>query len=938
MRGVTAYKLGVAVDVKGDAAANSKLRSVDKSVGSLHKSFSGLGSADGVGALAGSLTGLTGIASAAAAGIAAAFTATIAVGAGLFALAKKASDFGSEIFDASQKVAFSAEALSALKVAAEESGTDLGAVTKGIVKFERAMVDAEAGNKKLASAFKQLGIDTTEGIRAPEAAFSKFISQFNQLENDAVKTAIATQLFGKSGADLKGTFETVGSSLDAYKAKMKALGITITDDAAIAADEFGDQLTELGLVADGVGRIFASEFMPAITGAMDDIATALAGNQETWREWGRGVAEYIQKVRGTWSAFKVWMASGRRLDFGTLQDFEFSQVQQEDRARSLASLGRRLTEGHRRAGIPGEGGGEGGGGGGADKAAQERVRQLEQQIKTSEKLYKSDTETAKREYKLHLISLRDFTAEVIRLENERFLSEQATLTSQLAFVKKKSEVDKINGEIDERRLERDRNILAATDEQNQKEFEASEAHEAELLKLLEDAGRNTIELQERLAEEGRISYEAAAQSELDTITAIFDRKLEVLARQEEAVGPDDELRQKINDQHRALTAAQLAFQNDHEIKMDEARRKDAESARVYFQTLTNLTTEWATNDRNIQLAQLDWSMEHDRMSVQQRAQNIAARARLRIQEVDAQTLLAKRELELELARVLSTEKNLERRATITARYLALIQQLEDDAERKGKEILAGANKESKANQSPFGARLSSGLFGVLGTNKDDFDKIGALGIAAQNSADMAVGALSSIGNALGEMVGQWVLMGDQADISMQKMAAAVLAGLATQAAAMAVFFTAMGVVSLTPWGAFLFGPPWPWFQGALLMAGIAVGAAGLGRLTAGNSGGGSTADQSTADQNAAFTDPNNAANQFNNSSDSRFVAGSSNAPLVGVLSELRDEVKRMKNFRAEDVIVMGAPKAYRAISDAAEKGLRSSGKAVNNQGRLLLPA
>ena len=65
-----------------------------------------------------------------------------------------------------------------------------------------------------------------------------------------------------------------------------------------------------------------------------------------------------------------------------------------------------------------------------------------------------------------------------------------------------------------------------------------------------------------------------------------------------------------------------------------------------------------------------------------------------------------------------------------------------------------------------------------------------------------------------------------------------LAGLAAKAAIKAIYFTGMGIVASTPWGAGAFGPPAPWFAGAAKMALISGAAVAAGSAISSGTGGG----------------------------------------------------------------------------------------------------
>jgi hypothetical protein len=86
------------------------------------------------------------------------------------------------------------------------------------------------------------------------------------------------------------------------------------------------------------------------------------------------------------------------------------------------------------------------------------------------------------------------------------------------------------------------------------------------------------------------------------------------------------------------------------------------------------------------------------------------------------------------------------------------------------------------------------------------------------------------------MIESWVLLGDQANVSMKKMVASVLAGVAAQAATLSIFHVAMGIAALTPWGAAMYGSPAMHFKAAALWGAVAVGTALAGRALAGDAG------------------------------------------------------------------------------------------------------
>jgi len=100
-----------------------------------------------------------------------------------------------------------------------------------------------------------------------------------------------------------------------------------------------------------------------------------------------------------------------------------------------------------------------------------------------------------------------------------------------------------------------------------------------------------------------------------------------------------------------------------------------------------------------------------------------------------------------------------------------------------------------------------------------------------NLKNIGVAAFDALANAVGNVVQNWVLMGTTGPNALRKMTAAVLAGVAAQAAVLAIFELAKGFASLFWNPAEAAGH----FKSAALFGAVAVASGVAGRLIAGNS-------------------------------------------------------------------------------------------------------
>jgi hypothetical protein len=526
-----------------------------------------------------------------------------------------------------------------------------------------------------------------------------------------------------------------------------------------------------------------------------------------------------------------------------------------------------------------------GAGGGADKARQERIRQLEEEVKRAEQIYKDETEAAKREYRLRETSLREHTGRMIQLENDRFTKEEAILNRKLAEAKEQSERDKAQDEIDEKRRARDRNILNLQDDQNQKELDAAQAHAAALMSLQEDFGKRQIESIQKLAESGHITYEQAANDEYQIELDLFNRKREMLALEEEAAGRDLELKQKINDEITKLLAERIAATVEHGRKVAEAQQKDLERTQKYLDSLYNAEKRYQAKDKELERDRLQRILTSNTTTRAQKQFAISELARLALIEIGNRERAEIRELEIQRDSELALEKHYEKKKLITETYKALIQRIKDGYTQQKQDVSTEATADSAAQnpmsaQSLFGstfaatfAETGSIIQSVGATALDMFNKLSA---SAGNFGTIAYGAFSAFAQGLGSVVQGLILTGTTGPAALKKLTAAVLAQVAVQALVKGVYELGAGFAAL------FFNPAEAaaHFQASGFYFAAAALAGGAGRAVAGNS---FSQSANTAGQGAQASGFGGGSNSASNNPQARQIEQDRNQSARGEL-------------------------------------------------------
>jgi len=225
--------------------------------------------------------------------IAAMGTAAITASVAIFKLVESTAEYGSAIFDASQKTGLGTESLSALRYAAETSGSSFEKVTSAVSKFSVLLGQAELGNAKAVETLARYGV-TAKDI---DGALSQAVLAIARMTSSTERSAAAQALFKDRTAEILPVIESFKGDLPGLIARLTELGIIMTKDGAEKSDEFGDSLDTLKMQAAGVGRAFALELMPQMTSALQSISQSITDNKGIAQEWARELLIYIKGVQ-----------------------------------------------------------------------------------------------------------------------------------------------------------------------------------------------------------------------------------------------------------------------------------------------------------------------------------------------------------------------------------------------------------------------------------------------------------------------------------------------------------------------------------------------------------------------------------------------------------------------------------------------------------------
>jgi methyl-accepting chemotaxis protein len=276
-----ALDIKAAVKIQASVDGTASINGLEKSLTSLDRKAHGLNGT--FGKLKGAAGGMSGALGA--------LVPAVAIG-GLATLAKGSIDAADNLNDLSQRTGVAVESLSKFGAAADDSGSSVDEVAKAMGKLGKGIVDPAS---KANEALRSIGISSTDAsgkIRSMDQIMLDVADRFAKMPDGAQKTALAMELFGKSGMNLIPMLNQGRDALSKYNA-------TITTEGAQAADKFNDSLNEIARVVAGPFNQAVTALLPLIT----QIAQGVAGAITAFTQLPQPVQAAVLVIGGLAAAF-----------------------------------------------------------------------------------------------------------------------------------------------------------------------------------------------------------------------------------------------------------------------------------------------------------------------------------------------------------------------------------------------------------------------------------------------------------------------------------------------------------------------------------------------------------------------------------------------------------------------------------------------------------
>lgn len=181
-------------------------------------------------------------------------------------------ELGGALNDTAQKTGVSVEALQEYGYIAKQNSSSTDAFAHAVVKLARGLDEAtQKGSGPAADALQRIGLSLSDPKFKNSTLDDKIAviaEHLQKFPDGATKTALAMDLFGKSGADLIPTLNDIAENGAALRKEFRDMGGELSGEDTKALDELGDQIDKLkanfGAILNQIGVALVPTLLDAV--------------------------------------------------------------------------------------------------------------------------------------------------------------------------------------------------------------------------------------------------------------------------------------------------------------------------------------------------------------------------------------------------------------------------------------------------------------------------------------------------------------------------------------------------------------------------------------------------------------------------------------------------------------------------------------------------
>lgn len=203
---------------------------------------------------------------------------------------KKTAEYGDNVDKMSQKIGISKQAYQEWDFILQHCGANVDGLQASMKTLSNKAQDGSDSFAKLGISMDDVASMSTEDL------FSSVVSGLQNMEEGTERTAIASELLGKSATELGALFNTTAEDTEAMRQQVHDLGGVMSDDAVSAAATFQDSLQNLQTAISGLSRGALAEFLPSVTSIMDGLTMIFSGDSSGIELINQGISGFITNL------------------------------------------------------------------------------------------------------------------------------------------------------------------------------------------------------------------------------------------------------------------------------------------------------------------------------------------------------------------------------------------------------------------------------------------------------------------------------------------------------------------------------------------------------------------------------------------------------------------------------------------------------------------
>ncbi len=178
------------------------------------------------------------------------------IGEQILDMGKDFAETAETISNTARMVGMSTDQVQELGFAAEQSGASSDDMSIAMRKLSLMMLEARGGMQSAVSAFRNVGLSMAD-LRnsSPHEILMKVADAYSRTADNALKSANAQQLFGRSGTVLIPMLDQGSQGLDAMAAKAHDLGVVLDQETIERGEQASEKFKEIHAVMGALAQI-----------------------------------------------------------------------------------------------------------------------------------------------------------------------------------------------------------------------------------------------------------------------------------------------------------------------------------------------------------------------------------------------------------------------------------------------------------------------------------------------------------------------------------------------------------------------------------------------------------------------------------------------------------------------------------------------------------